>query len=278
MGGLGTRGGATQSSGAGLACAPRKRKVGPVSGRLIRGLVLSQAAHLKIYSWAGHAFWGSLLGDSAGSAQFRQRSPLLRPRLAAAGWGEPWPLSGRRSHPPLVRGLCASLAFGKPSSEEALRSLSPHASAPWLPCVRRRVLEFLLSLSPHYFSFSGAPLQKCSSLKASLLPAAEVRRLRSGCQSSPGLSGSVYYYVSLVLGDPDWAVNSWWWWLLSRSLVPDSWRLQYARLPCPSLSPGACSDSRPLNQWCRPTVSSSIARPSLALTKFLDDIGQTWKP
>ena len=181
------------------ACAPRKRKLGPVSGRLIRGFVLSQAGRLKICSWAGHAFWGSLLGNSAGSAQFRQRSPLLRPRLAAAGWGEQWPLSGRRSHPPLVRGLCPSLAFGKPSSEEALRSLSQHASASWFLCVRRRVLEFV---SLHYSSFSGAPLQKCSSLKASLLPAAEVRRLRSGCQSSPGLSGSVYYCASLVLGDP----------------------------------------------------------------------------
>ena len=35
--------------------------------------------------------------------------------------------------------------------------------------------------------------------------------------------------------------------------------LQHARLPCPSLSPGVCSDSRPLSQWCRPTVSSSVA-------------------
>ena len=31
------------------------------------------------------------------------------------------------------------------------------------------------------------------------------------------------------------------------------------RLPCPSLSPGACSNSCPLSQWCPPTISSSIA-------------------
>ena len=130
------------------ACAPRKRKLGPVSGRLIRGFVLSQAGRLKICSWAGHAFWGSLLGNSAGSAQLRQRSPLLRPRLGAAGWGEQWPLSGRRSHPPFVRGLCPSLAFGKPTSEEPLRSVSQHASASWFLCVRRRVLEFALCFSP----------------------------------------------------------------------------------------------------------------------------------
>ena len=34
---------------------------------------------------------------------------------------------------------------------------------------------------------------------------------------------------------------------------------QHARLSCPSLSPGVCSDSRPLNRWCHPTISSSIA-------------------
>ena len=34
--------------------------------------------------------------------------------------------------------------------------------------------------------------------------------------------------------------------------------LQSARLPCPSLYPGACSDSCPLNWWCHPTISSSV--------------------
>ena len=34
--------------------------------------------------------------------------------------------------------------------------------------------------------------------------------------------------------------------------------LQQARLPCPSLSPGVCSNSCPLSQWCHPTISSSV--------------------
>ena len=34
--------------------------------------------------------------------------------------------------------------------------------------------------------------------------------------------------------------------------------LQHARLPCPSLSPRACSNSCPLSQWCHPTISSSV--------------------
>ena len=32
-----------------------------------------------------------------------------------------------------------------------------------------------------------------------------------------------------------------------------------ARPPCPSLSPGVCPSSRPLNWWCCPTISSSAA-------------------
>ena len=31
--------------------------------------------------------------------------------------------------------------------------------------------------------------------------------------------------------------------------------LQCTRLPCPSVSPGVCSNSCPLSQWCRPTIS-----------------------
>ena len=33
--------------------------------------------------------------------------------------------------------------------------------------------------------------------------------------------------------------------------------LQHTRLPCPLPSPGVCSNSCPLNQWCHPTISSS---------------------
>ena len=34
--------------------------------------------------------------------------------------------------------------------------------------------------------------------------------------------------------------------------------LQHARLPCRSLSPRLCSNSCRLNQWCHPTISSSV--------------------
>ena len=47
----------------------------------------------------------------------------------------------------------------------------------------------------------------------------------------------------------------------SRSVVSDSLRsheLQHARPPCPSPTPGACSNSCPLSQWCHPIISSSV--------------------
>ena len=46
------------------------------------------------------------------------------------------------------------------------------------------------------------------------------------------------------------------------SVVSDSlWLhgLQHARLPHPSPTPGACSNSCPLSQWYHPTISSSVS-------------------
>ena len=47
----------------------------------------------------------------------------------------------------------------------------------------------------------------------------------------------------------------------SHSVVSSSLRphgLQHARLPCPSPTPRACSNSRPLSWWCHPAISSSV--------------------
>ena len=49
--------------------------------------------------------------------------------------------------------------------------------------------------------------------------------------------------------------------------------LQHVRLPCPSLSPGVCSDSCPLSHWCHPTISSSVT-PFCFLTGFY----KSWPP
>ena len=46
-------------------------------------------------------------------------------------------------------------------------------------------------------------------------------------------------------------------------------RLQHARPPCPSPTPGVCSNSCPLSQWCHPTISSSVVPFSSWLQSFL---------
>ena len=45
--------------------------------------------------------------------------------------------------------------------------------------------------------------------------------------------------------------------VVSKSLRPHG--LQYARLPCPSLSPGVCPNSCPLSGWCHPTILFSFS-------------------
>ena len=45
--------------------------------------------------------------------------------------------------------------------------------------------------------------------------------------------------------------------------------LQHTRLPCPSPSPGACSNSCPLSWWCHPTNSSSVVPFSHCPLSFL---------
>ena len=54
---------------------------------------------------------------------------------------------------------------------------------------------------------------------------------------------------------------------MSDSLWPHG--LQYARLPCPSLSLTVCSKSCSLSRWCHPTISSSISPFSFCLQSFL---------
>ena len=54
---------------------------------------------------------------------------------------------------------------------------------------------------------------------------------------------------------------------MSNPLQPHG--LQHARLPCPSSTPGACSNSCPSRRWCHPTISSSVAPFSLCLQSFL---------
>ena len=73
--------------------------------------------------------------------------------------------------------------------------------------------------------------------------------------------------VLLLSADILWKVSA----LFSHSVTSNSLRphgLQHARLPCPSPTPRACSNSCPLSQWCHPTISSSVIPFSSCLQSF----------
>ena len=54
--------------------------------------------------------------------------------------------------------------------------------------------------------------------------------------------------------------------VMSNSLQPHG--QQHARLPCPSPSPGVCSNACPLSRCCHPTISSSFAHFSSSAQSF----------
>ena len=59
--------------------------------------------------------------------------------------------------------------------------------------------------------------------------------------------------------------------LSGHSVMSDSLWLhepQHARPPCPSPSPGACSNPCPLSRWCHSTISSSVVPFSSRLQSF----------
>ena len=54
--------------------------------------------------------------------------------------------------------------------------------------------------------------------------------------------------------------------VMSDSLWPSG--LEHSRLPCPSPTPGVCSNSCPLSWWCHPTISSSVVPLCPCLQSF----------
>ena len=63
-------------------------------------------------------------------------------------------------------------------------------------------------------------------------------------------------------------------WVMSNSLR--SHGLQHVRLLCPSLSPGVCSNSCPLSQWCYLTILSSAAPLSSCSQSFPAPFPMSW--
>ena len=62
------------------------------------------------------------------------------------------------------------------------------------------------------------------------------------------------------------SINQFSYLVMSNSLQPHG--MQHARLPCPSPTPGAHSNSCPLSRWCHPTISSSVVPFTSQLQSF----------
>ena len=67
-----------------------------------------------------------------------------------------------------------------------------------------------------------------------------------------------------------WVLKNWCFWtvVLEKTLESPLDSKQHARLPCPSPSPRACSDSCPLSLWCHPTILSSVVPFSSCYQSF----------
>ena len=122
------------------------------------------------------------------------------------------------------------------------------------------------------FSFSISPSNEYSGLISfrvdwlDLLAAQGILKslLQHHSSNASVLQCSAFFMVKLL--HPYMSVSR-----FSRSVVSESFRpygLQKARLPCPSPTPGAYSNSCLLNWWCHPTISSSVVTFSSRLPSF----------
>ena len=72
---------------------------------------------------------------------------------------------------------------------------------------------------------------------------------------------NVHLNLTLCLSSVQFSLS-----VMSDALWPHG--LQHARLPCPSPTHGAYSNSCPLSRWCHPTISSSVIPFSSHLQSF----------
>ena len=119
------------------------------------------------------------------------------------------------------------------------------------PSIRVFSNESTLCLrGPKYWSFSTCPSNEYSVLIFFRIDWLDISAVQ-------GTLKSLFQHHSLVQ--------------FSRSVISDSLQpheLQHIRLPCPSATPGPCSNSCPLSQWCHPTISSSVIPFSFCLQSF----------
>ena len=131
-------------------------------------------------------------------------------------------------------------------------------------------LKFLKLILPQNSLILEHFLRKCyHTLAGTTLQGSTILRSLVYTSSSFLLqSSNLKYPVTLAV----WYISPALWLLsfshsvMSRALQPHG--LQHARLPCPSPSPGAWSNSCPLSRWCPPIISSSVIPFSSCLQTF----------
>ena len=102
-------------------------------------------------------------------------------------------------------------------------------------------------------------------VKAALLPVICVKLMNATASLSPSV-WDLFWFLRLLSQNQTVSLLLFSWSVVSDSLQPHG--LQHAGLPCPSASPGACSNSCPLSQWCHQNISSSVVSFSSCLQSF----------
>ena len=85
---------------------------------------------------------------------------------------------------------------------------------------------------------------------------------------------SLKFCVYLHFGCLGYIVKAYWWCSVTKLCLTVQHQIQHSRLPCPSLSPGVCSNSCPLSQWCHSTESLELQNTF----NKVDDWPKTFKP
>ena len=127
-----------------------------------------------------------------------------------------------------------------------------------LPCFGRSQAGELLSFPSRAAVVLITPLMWGAVVLRSMFPKSE-----TGCCENTILSLNIFAHLirPLFIGSVQF----------SHSVVSDSSQphgLQHARLPCPSPTPRAYSNSCPLSWWCHPTISSSVVPFSSCFQSF----------
>ena len=154
-----------------------------------------------------------------------------------------------------------------PRGESVWTCLASHrAMGVWVGGVGNTVPGLLAPLVEGWGWGLGLKLKENNQQRCSFCPPAQ--RLSLLIQSALSRVFNPSFTQQLLLRSPDFPQNFVW-------FFATLWT-EHARLPCPTLSPGAYSNSCPLSWWCHPTTSSSVVPFSSCLQSFPASVSFLW--